>query len=513
MRLLVAVLVATLGGYLALSHEVLWVRVYSFATEGEPEAFGLLLAAYLAGLAGGSLLAGRYCRSAAAERSGQLYRVGGVIGAGALAAFLVAPAVAHLAGRGVDPASTLPVFALASTCLGAGFPLLCHFGIPADELAGARLSYVYVGNIAGSTLGSLVTGLVLLDVSPLRELNVALAIAGAALGAMLMLSASRTARSRVFCGALLAAAVASFVGSAPTLYGDLYEKLLYGPEYREHGRFADVIERREGVVTVSRSGTVYGGGSYEGIANVSPLPDKDENRVLRAYLVSAFHPQPRDILMIGLGSGSWLQVLANDPDVEHLTVIEINPGFVEAARRAPVVASALDNPKVELLIDDGRRYLGRTSRRFDVIVENTIVHWRSYASMLLSREMMELSRRHLKLGGALYYNTTMSTAAQKTGATVFPYAVRYQNMLIASDGPITIDRARFERKLDAWHIDGRPVLPAGSRAAQLDLLKEQDWRGGPTWESRESILQRTQGDPIITDDNMATEWWAFDTYP
>ncbi len=218
----------------------------------------------------------------------------------------------------------------------------------------------------------------------------------------------------------MAAAIASFVGSAPTLYGDLYEKLLYGEEHREHGRFAHVIERREGVVTVSRSGTVYGGGSYEGITNVSPLPEKDENRVLRAYLVSAFHPQPRDILMVGLGSGSWLQVLASDPDVEHLTVVEINPGFVEAARRAPSSRARWTTPRVELLIDDGRRYLGRTSRRFDVIVENTIVHWRSYASMLLSREMMDLSRRHLKLGGALYYNTTMSTAAQRTGATVFP---------------------------------------------------------------------------------------------
>ncbi|WP_437769570.1 hypothetical protein WMF27_07680 [Sorangium sp. So ce281] len=62
---------------------------------------------------------------------------------------------------------------------------------------------------------------------------------------------------------------------------------------------------------------------------------------------------------------------------------------------------------------------------------------------------------------------------------------------------------------------GSPGDAVGTRvgAAQLDLLKEQDWRGGPTWEGRESILLRTQDDPIITDDNMATEWWAFGTYP
>ena len=59
MRLQVAVLVATLSGTIALSYEILWVRIYGFATEGEPEAFGILLCAYLAALAAGSLFARR----------------------------------------------------------------------------------------------------------------------------------------------------------------------------------------------------------------------------------------------------------------------------------------------------------------------------------------------------------------------------------------------------------------------------------------------------------------------
>ena len=32
--------------------------------------------------------------------------------------------------------------------------------------------------------------------------------------------------------------------------------------------------------------------------------------------------------MIGLSSGSWAQVIANDPDVASLTVVEINPGYL-----------------------------------------------------------------------------------------------------------------------------------------------------------------------------------------
>ncbi len=510
MRLNVTIAVAALGGFLALSHEILWSRVVNFATEGLPDAFGFLLAAYLSGLALGSWCAGRLCRREATAVD--LPRVGVVFVLGAVAAFLVAPSVGFLLADCELPAiSMLPVFSFASAVLGLGFPLLCHYGIPADERAGARLSYVYFGNIIGSALGSLLTGLVLLDHLSLRDLNVALAVVGVALGTLLILGAA-TGR-RVWPGALVVGALAFVTVSAPGLYEGFYEKLLY---LGDHGRlpaFEEVIEGRSGVVTVTRHGTVYGGGSYEGIANVSPLPEEDENRVLRAYLVAAFHPHPREVLMVGLGSGSWLQVLANHPDVERLTVVEINPGFVEAVRQAPPLASALTHSKVEVVLDDGRRFLGGTDRQYDVIVMNTIVYWRAYATLLLSREAMELVRRRLKPGGVLYLNTTMSSAVQKTTATIFRHATRFQNMLIAGDTPIVIDRVRFEQKLDTWQIDGRRVLPPTRPAAQLDLLREQDWRGGPTWEERAAILARTGAEPIITDDNMATEWWAFENYP
>jgi predicted membrane-bound spermidine synthase len=514
MKLPAASFIAGVSGFLALAHEILWVRVYAFATAGAADAFGLLLAAYLAGLGIGSWLAARWCRGADAPQRRPLQMAGIAIAGSSLAAFLAAPLAAWLVSSlEVKPGAILPVFGLASAGLGVVLPLLCHQAIPPDERSGSRLSWVYAGNILGSTLGSLATGLWLLDALTLRELNATLAVVGLVLGACILAAQFRTVRGVLCLGAALAAAVGIVAVTAKPLYRRLYERLLYQGEFAAAKPFAETIEGRSGVVNVTWDGVVYGGGSYDGMFNLSPLPEEDDNRVLRAYLVAAFHPAPREVLMIGLGSGSWLQVLANYPLVERVTVVEINPGFVEAVRREPRVAGALLNPKVEIVIDDGRRFLRRTPRQFDLIVQNTIVYWRAHATSLLSREYLELSRRHLKPGGVLYFNTTMSTAAQKTGATVFPHAVRFQNMLIASDQPVTIDRARFQAALDAWRIGGEPVLPPGRAAAALDLLKEQDWRGGPTWEDRESILRRTVSDPVITDDNMATEWRAKGTYP
>ena len=55
MSFVLALVVAGVSGFIALSYEIVWYRVIAFESWGLPGAFGLLLAAYLFGLAIGSL--------------------------------------------------------------------------------------------------------------------------------------------------------------------------------------------------------------------------------------------------------------------------------------------------------------------------------------------------------------------------------------------------------------------------------------------------------------------------
>ena len=86
------------------------------------------------------------------------------------------------------------------------------------------------------------------------------------------------------------------------------------------------MENRSGIVTVDTDGTVFGNGMYDGKFNTDLKTDR--NGIVRPYALSLFHAEPRDVLMIGLSSGSWAQVIASNPAVASLTVIEINPGYI-----------------------------------------------------------------------------------------------------------------------------------------------------------------------------------------
>jgi spermidine synthase len=242
------------------------------------------------------------------------------------------------------------------------------------------------------------------------------------------------------------------------------------------------------------------------------------DNAIQPLSLSFFHPAPKDVLVIGMSGGAWSEIIANHPQVEKQVIVEINPGYVEVVKRHPPVAPFLSNPKVELVIDDGRRWmLAHRDRKFDMIVMDTIYHWRAHATNLLSVEFFDLARELLKPGGVLYYNTTFSEEAQRTGALHFPYAVRFSLFMAVSDSPIQTDKERWRKILAGYRLEGTPVFDL-TRREDIDLLngilKIADTLPGDTYvskgmESRENVLRRTQGKRIITDDNMATEWGEY----
>jgi len=511
-RFLLAAALVTVSGFVALSYEILWVRVCSFASRGASAAFGLLLGAYLLGLALGALGSLRFQDADDTASPRQLRALAGLVLLANAVGFLLAPAAARLVTH-VPAPWALPLVVVAASLLGVVLPLICHFAIPPDDRAGAALSWLYLANIVGSAAGSLVTGFVLLDRLPLATISTGLAVGGLVVAVGILgfsdLGAPAVARRAV----VAAAGAAAILTAGPALHDGLWERLQRKQEWRPADRFTQVVENRSGVITVDRDGKVYGGGAYDGQFGTDV---RRRTWLVRPYVLSALHPEPSEVLMIGLASGSWAQIVANSPEVERLTIVEINPGYLQIIPRDPSVAGLVTNDKVEVVIDDARRWLAaHPERRFDAVVFNATHSWRSFASNVLSVQFLELVRAHLAPGGIYFFNTTFSPDAQRTAATVFPHALLVINCIAVSDSPIRFDPVRWRSVLERYALDGVPLFDLGEEddlrildhllalAGTLDRdLPDTRFK----LETRAQVLQRTEDARLVTDDNMATEW-------
>ena len=507
----VGLLLSALVGFISLAYEIVWYRLYAFASGDRAASFALLLGFYLAGIAYGAFVVRDLCRE---KLRLDLSRALGALATltlwAGIAGFLVGPALAN-AIRYVSYPVTFTFVWMGATLLGAAFPLLSHIAIRSLTQAGRSLSYMYLANIIGSASGSFVVGFILMDYWPIRTISMFLLGLSALAGITILLINRVPMKWSAICG--LAGTLLLFLFSGP-LFSHLYEKMLFKSEFTSGRTFRSVTETRSGVVAVTPEGMVIGGGVYDGRFNTDL--NHDTNAIFRAFALAAFHPHPSDVLMIGLASGSWAQVIVNNPALQRLTIVEINPGYLRLIGQYPQVSSLLDNPKVEIQIDDGRRWLVRNpGRRFDAIVINTTFNWRAHSSNLLSVEFLQLVRAHLKPGGIHYYNTTGSPEVQLTGATVFPYSLRVWNFLAVSDQPIVVDKLRWASCLTQYRIDGHPVfdLADSAQSARMnEVISMADTldNGDPAREKRlergDSLRRRVLGKRIVTDDNMGTEW-------
>jgi len=504
-----AIPIAALSGFLALGYEIVWFRVFSLASADRAPAFALLLATYLSGIAAGAYLSEKLTQRANPK---SVIRAIGVLllAAGAISPFLP-PAVALLMHSGLHYLWSAPAFFLVAAMTGSVLPLLCRLSVAPNERAGRHVSLIYAANIAGAVLGSLGIGFVWLQHVGLKAVCLELAVLGILLAAVLFVLEWRDTSQPLWVWGLVVCALIA-VSASSRSYHLLYERLTFGPNVQSATPFAHVVENRNGVISVTAYGAVYGSGVYDGFFLIDPA--HDANMTIRAFVALGLHPNPERVLMIGLSSGSWGQILISDPRVKRLDVVEINPGYLQLIPQYEVVRSFLHNPKLHLYIDDGRRWLtAHPSEKYDLIVVNNTFYWRDHSTTLLSREFFRMIHRHMTPGAVYYFNTTDSIESSLTALSAFPYGMRVINFLAVSDSPLNLDGKKWEQILLALQIDGHPVFnpvdPIGRQvllvySAFADTLRQPPRPTG--LESGDSLRARLGHARTNTDDNMGSEW-------
>jgi predicted membrane-bound spermidine synthase len=123
---------------------------------------------------------------------------------------------------------------------------------------------------------------------------------------------------------------------------------------------------------------------------------KDSYRALPFRLVSN-----AEVLIIGPGGGPDV-VAALASGAHKVTAVEMNPLMLKFVRHyGPRAADLYDRPDVETIQSEGRNFISRTDRKFDVILLGFVDSWASVASGGLS-----LSENYLYTAEAFrdYYN-------------------------------------------------------------------------------------------------------------
>jgi len=88
-----------------------------------------------------------------------------------------------------------------------------------------------------------------------------------------------------------------------------------------------------------------------------------------AHVPLFVHPDPKKVLVIGGGDGGTAREVLRHSGVEKCVMVEIDKMVVDASiAHLPITACAFENPKLELHIDDGLKFVKNTKEKFDVIL-------------------------------------------------------------------------------------------------------------------------------------------------
>lgn len=493
--------ISLMVGLLSLGAETLWVRLYAFANQSVPKSMAIVLGIYLLGIAKGAAIGGGLCRTSSRLREIML---GCILAASAVIA--LSPLLAAVLPR--NNVVLLPLIYLPAFLLSICFPICHHLGTQlGTQRVGRSLSRVYAANIAGSVIGPLLTNFVILQYATTQMAFVILGLLGVTMAAIMAISENAEPRLK---GATAAAAVVTLgllgavsisQSQAGSMQNLLVAKLAVSTDPIRH-----VVETRQGIIVShvddAQGDSIFGANVYDGRTNVDPRINS--NGINRIIVLHALAPNPKRVLVIGLSVGSWQHIIGGFPGVERMDVVEINPGYIDLAKNYDVQRKAIEDPRVNLIIGDGRKFLRQNpDLQYDVVVMNTTWHWRVYASLLLSREFLGMVYKHMAPDAVMTFNTTHSIDALKTAKAVFPHAYLYDNFVIAArfDWRQTMASAEAKAQLKRIRPAGKPLFGPNDDDIVTDFLGDHRILDLPAAEAKAGRAAE-----VITDRNLITEY-------
>ena len=387
-----------LSGANAFFYEVLWTRLLTHVIGGSVHAFATMLASFLAGIAIGGGLAGRFASSR--ERAACLFagtQVAIAVFSGLVYYWLqnVSPAPGGLtANAGLAVLTMLP----ATIFIGATFPFAVRILATDTHSASRASARIYAWNTAGAIIGAIAAGFFLIQ--------------ALGFGGSIRLAVAVNLSLALLCLALLTRVDLRKTAVLAVLF--LSAVILYQPSRPDAVITASPVNDQGGgteiFYAVGRAATVLALDQDDGIyLRSNGLPEATISRrgappnlLTQSWLTALpviTRPAAESLLLIGLGGGVAIENIP--PSIKLIDVIELEPEIIAANLALSELRQhdPLADPRVNITINDARNAIRLTSKRYGIIVSQPSHPWTAGASHLYTREFMQLAREHLHEDG------------------------------------------------------------------------------------------------------------------
>jgi spermidine synthase/MFS family permease len=366
-------------GFTAMAMEVVWTRSFTPVLRTQVYSFALIIFAYLGATFCGSLF---YRRGL---RHGSVYGMAKLMFIAAVATFL--PILLNdlrFVGRSYISGAVL-LLSITPLCAVLGYltPSLIDSDGSGDP---GRAGNAYAVNVLGCILGPLFASYVLLPWVGERYGLILLSLPF--LGFYFFTSRSLSLWYRA-AGGLVVGCALVYSLLCPVDFARLM--------LTRTGRAAEI--RRDYAASVISTGKDFDKHLFVNGIGVTALTPETK---FMAHLPLALHVgKPESVLIICFGMGtSYRSALSWNIDT---TAVELVPSVKKAfGYYHGDAASVLNNPKGRVVIDDGRRFLKRTTAMFDVVVTDPPPPVEAAGSSLLySEEFYDLVKQHLNPNGII----------------------------------------------------------------------------------------------------------------
>ncbi len=395
------------SGFASLAYEVVWFRILIMIFRNDVYAFSTMLATMLFGLALGSYISSGYVDRV----KDRLLMYGALEALIGLAAVASVPLYFKLNSiMGISPVNftgpsgllvirqflvSVLILIVPATLIGGVFPVVGRIYTQKMKVGGGIGEILFINTI-GSVAGSFAASFLLIPVMGVWKSLIAVALLNVTAGGILFLV--NTSLDRKVKGILQGCAVLVCLAMTGYIFADG----VFAVKKDLNRKGGSVIYSKEGV-----AGTVMvirkDGGRKLQINRILALDTTSGSMQtvrLLGHLPMLLHPGPERVLVIGFGMGvtTWS---VSRYDAGEIDCIEIIPGVKEAAEYfRDVNNNVLDDPRVKLIIGDGRSHILTVDRKYDVITCDPI-HPGLGSVNLYTRECYELYKSRLSGEGVV----------------------------------------------------------------------------------------------------------------